>query len=257
MVRPKKHLGQHFLTDHNIARKIVSSLIADKCKTVLEIGPGKGILTNYLIERDDLDIKLVEIDKEAVEYLRITIPQFNGEIISEDFLKYNIFEDSTKCYNIIGNLPYNISSQIFFKILEYRNSVPEAVVMIQKEVAERIAASHGNKTYGILSVLLQAFYKIDYLFTVTEKVFNPPPKVKSGVIRLTRNETLSLDCDEKLFFKVVKQSFNYRRKTLRNSLKSILLNLQTEDAIFNLRPEQLSVNEFVYLTKMIESNYNL
>ena len=179
MVRPKKYLGQHFLSDHNIARKIVSSLECNDCRNVIEIGPGKGILSGYLAKRDDIDLTLIEIDQESVDFLSINFPELKNSIISVDFLKFNLGSLELKCFNIIGNLPYNISSQIFFRILEHRNMVPEIVVMIQKEVAERIASPHGNKTYGILSVLLQAFYKIEYLFTVGEKVFVPPPKVKS------------------------------------------------------------------------------
>ena len=254
MVKPKKYLGQHFLTDKNISRKIVSSLKAETYKRVLEIGPGKGILSEILLDRDDVDLKVIEIDEESIDYLNDTFPNLKGDIIFGDFLKYDISEIKEPSFGVIGNLPYNISSQIFFRILEFRNRIPEAVVMIQKEVAERISSPSGNKKYGILSVFLQSYYNIEYLFTVNEKVFYPPPKVKSAVIRLTRNDTKSLDCNEILFFKVVKMSFNHRRKTLRNSLKSILVNLQTENEIFNKRPEQLNVNDFVRLTSMIDQS---
>jgi 16S rRNA (adenine1518-N6/adenine1519-N6)-dimethyltransferase len=247
-VKPKKSLGQHFLTDQNIARKIVDSL-GSGVTDVLEIGPGMGVLTQYLLQRSELNIKAVEIDRDSVAYLKQNFPTL--ELFSEDFLKVDtstLFPDS---FSIIGNFPYNISSQIFFRVLEYRNKIPEVVGMIQKEVAERLASSHGNKTYGILSVLLQAFYNIEYLFTVSEHVFSPPPKVKSAVIRLTRNDRLSLPCSEDLFFKIVKAAFHLRRKMLRNSLNDICRQIPVKYA--EKRPEQLSVEDFIELTVLIEN----
>ena len=248
-VRPKKNLGQHFLTDQNIARKIVDSL-GTGVSDVLEIGPGMGVLTQYLLERPELNVHVVEIDKESVEYLH---NNFTGikHIWSEDFLKADITSKFPGNFNVIGNFPYNISSQIFFRILEFRNRIPETVGMVQKEVAERIASPHGNKSYGILSVLLQAFFDIEYLFTVSEGVFNPPPKVKSAVVRLKRNDVDELPCSEALFVKVVKAAFNLRRKMLRNSLKDICTDLPEEYA--QKRPEQLSVNDFIALTCKIEN----
>uniref|UniRef100_UPI0032168CDD 16S rRNA (adenine(1518)-N(6)/adenine(1519)-N(6))- dimethyltransferase RsmA n=1 Tax=uncultured Draconibacterium sp. TaxID=1573823 RepID=UPI0032168CDD len=252
IVRPKKNLGQHFLTDQNIARKIVDSL-GTNVPDVLEIGPGMGVLTNYLLERSELNIHVVEIDRESVEYLKQNFPNLE-HIWSEDFLKSDISTKFDGKFSVIGNFPYNISSQIFFKILQMRNQVPEVVGMVQKEVAERIASKHGNKTYGILSVLLQAFFDIEYLFTVSEGVFNPPPKVKSAVIRLKRNNVTELQCSEELFVKVVKAAFNLRRKMLRNSLKEFGGNLPKEYA--EKRPEQLSVNDFIDLTCKIENLEN-
>ncbi|WP_297098830.1 16S rRNA (adenine(1518)-N(6)/adenine(1519)-N(6))-dimethyltransferase RsmA [uncultured Draconibacterium sp.] len=247
-VRPKKNLGQHFLTDQNIARKIVDSLGAD-VPDVLEIGPGMGVLTQYLLQRPELNVHVVEIDTESVEYLQQNFPTLQ-HIWGEDFLKADIAARFSGNFSLIGNFPYNISSQIFFRVLEYRNRIPETVGMIQKEVAERIAAPHGSKTYGILSVLLQAFFDIEYLFTVSEGVFNPPPKVKSAVIRLKRNQVKELPCSEELFVKVVKAAFNLRRKMLRNSLKDICSALPEEYAM--KRPEQLSVGAFIDLTCKIE-----
>lgn len=250
-VRAKKYLGQHFLTDEGIAKRIVDSL-SPEAHRVLEIGPGMGVLTKYLITRDDTDFHVVEIDRESVEWLREKYPQL--DIIEGDFLKYdtnNLFHDS---YAIIGNFPYNISSQILFRVFDQRQKVHEVVGMFQKEVAERIAAGPGSKTYGILSVLLSAFYGIDYLFTVHENVFNPPPKVKSAVIKLTRNEVEHLPCDETLFVQVVKAGFNQRRKTLRNALRQLNMSLDAvPEPFLGKRAEQLSVNEFVILTKAIES----
>ncbi|MGE0087938.1 MAG: 16S rRNA (adenine(1518)-N(6)/adenine(1519)-N(6))-dimethyltransferase RsmA [Bacteroidales bacterium] len=251
-VRPKKSLGQHFLKDQNIARKIVAAL--DRCsqKTILEIGPGTGVLTSILLDNPNYHTHAIEVDTEAFEFLKNNFPQLENRLMLADFLKINIRDYFTEPFTIIGNFPYNISSQIFFKVLENRELVLDVVCMIQKEVAERISASHGNKTYGILSVFLQAFYDIEYLFTVGPNVFNPPPKVNSAVIHLTRNTRQELGCNEELFFKIVKLGFNQRRKTLRNSLKSILVNLQTDHDIFNMRPEQLSVDEFIYLTNLID-----
>lgn len=251
-VRPKKKLGQHFLTDQNIARKIVDSLGAD-VQDILEIGPGMGVLTQYLLERPELNVHVVEIDNESVEYLRNHFTQLE-HIWSEDFLKADIASRFKGNFNVIGNFPYNISSQIFFRILELRNRIPETVGMVQKEVAERIAAPHGSKVYGILSVLLQAFFDIEYLFTVSEGVFNPPPKVKSAVVRLQRNQVAELPCSEQLFVQVVKAAFNQRRKMLRNSLGKICGNLP--EAYAEKRPEQLSVNDFMLLTCEIENLKN-
>ncbi len=254
-VKAKKHLGQHFLTDENIAKQIAETLTLNGYETVLEIGPGMGVLTKYLLEKE-LETYVIEIDTESVDYLNSHYPKLNGKVISKDFLKYNINEVfNDKPFAIIGNFPYNISTQIVFKCLEMRNQVPEFSGMFQKEVAERICSKKGNKVYGILSVLAQAFYDAEYLFTVDEHVFNPPPKVKSGVLRLRRKANFHLPCNEKLFFSVVKIGFQQRRKTLRNSLKSFNLsdNLK-EDTIFDLRPEQLSVEQFVELTQKIEAN---
>jgi 16S rRNA (adenine1518-N6/adenine1519-N6)-dimethyltransferase len=255
-VRAKKHLGQHFLKDQNIAKKIAASLTPLAPKTVLEIGPGMGILTQYLLENKQIETHVVEIDAESVVYLNTHFEALQGKIIEGDFLRLDLSKYFSKPFAIVGNFPYNISSQILFKIIENRDLVPEMVGMFQKEVAERIASKHGNKSYGILSVLLQAFYDIEYLFTVHEHVFDPPPKVKSGVIRIVRNLTQKLPCNEALFFRVVKTGFNQRRKTLSNSLKSILLNLKPQDDIFRKRPEQLSVHEFVELTNLIEERLN-
>lgn len=249
-VRPKKSLGQHFLKDKNIAQNIVNSLLLDKINTVVEIGPGMGVLTEFLLQNETIDLFVVEVDRDSVTYLKDNSVIPEDRIIAEDFIKSDLLNKFSSQVAIIGNLPYNISSQIFFKILEYRNQVSEVVCMIQKEVAERISTPPGSKTYGILSVLLQAYYNIEYLFTVNETVFVPPPKVKSGVIRLIRNDVMKLDCNEDLFRKVVKTAFNQRRKTLRNSLKSMLEGVPTTDAIFELRPERLSVAEFVKLTNM-------
>ncbi len=253
-VRAKKNLGQHFLKDQNIARKIVDSLNAESISDVLEIGPGMGVLTQYLLQKTDFKTSVVEIDHESVDYLNQHFPELSERIISKDFLKLKLEEYFPEKFAVIGNFPYNISSQIFFKILDYKNQVPEVVGMIQKEVAERLATGPGSKTYGILSVLLQAYYDIEYLFTVHENVFNPPPKVKSAVIRLVRNSREKLDCDDKLFVAIVKAAFNQRRKTMRNSLKQFIKDevLKTNE-IFNLRPEQLSVADFENLTRLIQA----
>ena len=247
LVRPKKALGQHFLVDLNIARNIVNALGTDH-DVVIEVGAGMGVLTQYLIENQLDKLQVVEIDTESVEFLKNKFPMLEGHLVHGDFLKYDIGGANAA---VIGNFPYNISSQIFFQILKYRNNVSECVGMIQKEVAERIAAGPGSKTYGILSVLLQAWYDIEYLFTVHENVFNPPPKVKSAVIRLKRNNVNELGCDEKMFVTVVKQAFNQRRKTLRNSLRSLIPSEIIDNEIFNKRPEQLSVAEFVELVKQL------
>lgn len=252
VVRAKKNLGQHFLNDKNIARKIVESLQANGVNKVLEIGPGMGVLTQYLMQNKAYETSVVEIDRESVEYLNKHYPDLNDRIISADFLRLDLSRLLPEPFCIIGNFPYNISSQIFFKVLDYRNQIPEVVGMLQKEVAERLAAGPGSKTYGILSVFLQAYYNIEYLFTVHENVFTPPPKVKSGVIRLTRNQREYLDCDEKLFTSIVKMAFNQRRKTMRNSLKSMINNDELKaNPIFDKRPEQLSVAEFENIARMI------
>jgi 16S rRNA (adenine1518-N6/adenine1519-N6)-dimethyltransferase len=252
-VQPKKNLGQHFLKDEHIAARIAASLTGRGYNSVLEIGPGMGILTRFLIERGFPDFRVIEIDNESVHYLKEYFPELKN-IISGDFLSLDIDSVFPEKIGVIGNFPYNISTQILFRVLEHRDKVVEISGMLQKEVSERICAGPGSKTYGILSVLLQAFYNTEYLFTVPEHVFSPPPKVKSGVIRLIRNDVKNLDCDEKLFFRVVKACFNQRRKTLRNSVRSAF-DLKREDYIdFGLRPEQLSVDQFVQLTKWIDEN---
>ena len=254
-VKAKKHLGQHFLKDENIAKAIADTLNFEGYENVLEIGPGMGVLTKYLLEKP-VTTYVIEIDTESVTYLDENYPQLHGKIISKDFLKYNINEIfEGKQFGIIGNFPYNISTQIVFRALEYRNQIPEFAGMFQKEVAERICSKKGSKVYGILSVLAQAFFNVEYLFTVNEDVFIPPPKVKSGVMRMRRKENYTLPCSEKLFFTVVKTAFQQRRKTLRNSLKTLNLpdNLR-EDTIFDLRPEQLDVQQFIALTQKIEGN---
>lgn len=254
-VKAKKHLGQHFLKDESIAQRIADTLNFGGYNEVLEIGPGMGVLTKYLLDKP-INTYVIEIDSESVVYLEENFPKLKGKIIAKDFLKYNINEVfDGKQFAIIGNFPYNISTQIVFKALEYRNQIPEFAGMFQKEVAERICEKKGSKAYGILSVLAQAFYDAEYLFTVDETVFIPPPKVKSGVLRLRRKENYSLPCNEKLFFSIVKTAFQQRRKTLRNSLKTLNLsdNLR-EDTIFDLRPEQLSVEQFVALTQKIAAD---
>lgn len=285
-VRAKKSLGQHFLTDLSIAQRIADSLTAPvtpgDCTgdtgsstssgkdgagqtDVLEVGPGMGVLTQFLLQRPELNLKMVEIDRESVDYLLVHFPQVNGALIEADFLKLRLETFFKGQFCIIGNFPYNISSQIFFKILDYKESVPQVVCMIQKEVAERIAEKPGSKTYGILSVLLQAWYDIEYLFTVGEGAFNPPPKVKSAVIRLVRNSRKELGCDESLFKAVVKTSFNQRRKTMRNSLRPIVSAKASREGwneeqvsaflsqpVFDLRPERLGVEDFISLTHSLQ-----
>ncbi len=257
-VRAKKALGQHFLTDLNIARKIATSLsggTAEAPDKVLEVGCGMGVLTQFLLQRDDIVTYGAEIDTESVEYLHSHYPEFTERLTEGDFLKMDLRATYGERLKIIGNFPYNISSQIFFKVLENRDIVPECVGMIQKEVAVRLAEPPGSKEYGILSVLLQAWYNIEYLFTVGEKVFNPPPKVKSAVVRLVRNDIDRLDCDEQLFIKVVKASFGQRRKMLRNSLKAAFGNFGgKEHRFFTMRAEQLSVADFVELTQWVNDN---
>jgi 16S rRNA (adenine1518-N6/adenine1519-N6)-dimethyltransferase len=250
-VKAKKFLGQHFLTDESIARRIVDSL-SGRSNNVIEIGPGMGVLTKYLIGKQELNFHVVEIDRESVAWLHEHYPSL--DVIEGDFLRLDLNALFHDTFAVIGNFPYNISSQILFRVFECRNQAVEVVGMFQKEVAERVAAGPGSKTYGILSVLLSAFYDIEYLFTVHEHVFNPPPKVKSAVIRLTRNGVTSLECDEKLFVQVVKAGFNQRRKTLRNALRSAGMPIEAVDeAMLGKRAEQLSVNEFVVITKRIES----
>lgn len=251
-VRAKKNLGQHFLKDKAIAERIVDSLQAGNVNKVLEIGPGMGVLTQYLLKKQSFETYAVEIDRESVDYLNDHYPQMKERIISSDFLRMRLDQLFNEPFAIIGNFPYNISSQIFFRILEYRDQIPEIVGMLQKEVAERMAAGPGSKVYGILSVFLQAYYDIEYLFTVNEDVFSPPPKVKSGVIRLTRNQTQKLNCDEKQFFSIVKMAFNQRRKTMRNSLKSMIVSDELKvNPIFDKRPEQLGVAEFEMITRLM------
>ena len=270
-VRPKKFLGQHFLTDLGIASDIADTV--DSCPgiPILEVGPGMGVMTQYL-ERKQRELKVVEIDTESVAYLRERFPSMQGNVIEDDFLAMRldrVFDG--RPFVLTGNYPYNISSQIFFHMLEYRSLIPCCTGMIQKEVAERMAARHGSKTYGILSVLIQAWYDVEYLFTVHEHVFNPPPKVKSAVIRLTRHATTDLGCDEALFKRVVKTTFNQRRKTLRNSIRPLLADLDARHGmgnadekphasllageVFDKRPEQLAVSQFVDLTNLISAEY--
>lgn len=253
-VRPKKFLGQHFLTDLSVAQRIAETISAGR---VLEIGPGMGVLTQYLLKNKDIDLTAIELDRESVAYLKEWYPELH--LIEGDFLKLDLAElypEGEFC--VIGNYPYNISSQIFFKVLEYKDRIPVCSGMIQKEVAERIASKPGKKAYGILSVLLQAYYDIEYLFTVNENVFAPPPKVKSAVVRLTRNRRQELGCDEQLFKQVVKTAFNQRRKQMRNSLMSLVGkdNPLLSDPVFTKRPEQLSVEEFIELTNLIDGKGN-
>jgi 16S rRNA (adenine1518-N6/adenine1519-N6)-dimethyltransferase len=254
-VRAKKHLGQHFLKDQHIAQKIVDSLtLHHSYGKVLEIGPGMGVLTQYLLPKDSFQTYVIEIDRESVTYLQEHYPTLSPRIIEGDFLRWKLAQLSEEPVAVIGNFPYNISSQIFFRILEQRQQVPEVVCMLQKEVARRIASPPGNKEYGILSVLLQAYYDIEYLFSVPPGAFDPPPKVQSGIIRLLRNDTQALECNESLFFRVVKTGFNQRRKTLRNALKP--LGVVFESPYLDKRAEQLGVNDFVSLTRQIEAAVN-
>ena len=250
-VRAKKHLGQHFLKDLSIAKAIADSLSGKGYKNIIEVGPGMGVLTQYLIPKNFIT-HVIELDQESVRYLKAEYPQLSQRIYSSDFLKLNLKEITDQSFALIGNYPYNISSQILFKALEYKDQIPEIVGMFQKEVAERVASEPGNKKYGIISVLLQAYYNIEYLFTVDEHVFDPPPKVKSGVIRLRRNNTKTLDCNEKFFKQLVKQAFSQRRKTLRNALKPLINKSDFDDPLLNLRAERLSVKDFVYLTNQLE-----
>lgn len=248
-VKAKKYLGQHFLTDKNIAEKIANSL---HCQgDVLEIGPGMGILTDFLLQNANLNVAAIEIDNESVDYLHERFP--NLKVFQEDFLKFDLQQIFRNQFAVIGNFPYNISAPILFKLLELRDSIPELTGMFQKEVAYRICTKAGSKDYGILSVLLQTFYHCEYLFVVNENVFSPPPKVKSAVVRLTRKENFKLSCNEKLLFNVVKTAFNQRRKTMRNSLKSISGSEKVDEKTLQKRPEQLSFEEFIEVVKQIES----
>lgn len=255
-VKAKKHLGQHFLIDTSVAQKTAEAIRFEGYTKVLEIGPGMGVLTQYLLKQPAVETYVVEIDQESVTYLKEHYPDLKDRIIEGDFLKLDLNQYFKEPFAVVGNFPYNISSQILFKTLDYREMIPEFAGMFQKEVAERAAAKHGNKTYGVLSVLLQAYYDIEYLFTVDEHVFDPPPKVKSGVIRMVRKQT-TLDCDDTLFKTLVKTSFNQRRKTMRNSLKGLSIPDSLKNHNFlNLRPEQLSVENFVELTKRFEEAKN-
>ena len=252
-VKPKKHLGQHFLIDEKISERISNAISKSKKINLLEIGPGTGALTKFLLH-ENIDLISYELDIESITYLKNTFPTlivYNEDVLKTDWSK--IFKGN---YSVTGNLPYNISSQILFKIYENRTIIDEMVGMFQKEVAERVCSGPGTKKYGILSVLIQAYYDVEYLFTVNEEVFNPPPKVKSGVIKITRNNIIKLDCDEKLFFRVVKAIFNQRRKMARNSLKSLLGDKKIDHVLLTKRPEELSIENFTEITKMIESKIN-
>lgn len=254
-VRAKKHLGQHFLNDLSIARRIADSLQTPPAH-VIEVGPGMGVLTQFLVQRTDIDLQVVEIDTESVAYLNVHYPQLAGRIIEGDFLNLDLGALFPERFSIIGNFPYNISSQIFFKAFDNRNQVRSVVGMVQREVGQRITSAPGSKSFGILSVLLQSFFDAEYLFTVDENVFTPPPKVKSAVIRLERNNVTTLPCNEALFIRVVKAAFNQRRKMMRNSLRQVPFN---HDAVmhlpvFNLRPEQMSVSGFQELTSLIQEH---
>lgn len=253
-VKAKKHLGQHFLTDKNISKKIAQQYGSHQgCKNVLEIGPGMGAMTQFLLEDESLKVSVMELDTESVTYLNAFFPKLKGKIYEGDFLRYDlksIYGDEP--FAVVGNFPYNISSQILFRCIDYRNQIPEIMGMFQKEVAERVAEKAGTKAYGIISVLLQTYYDIQYCFTVDEHVFNPPPKVKSGVIRLTRNERTTLPCNEKLYIQIVKGCFNNRRKMIRNTIKPFLNGKEFESRFLTMRPEQLSVEDFIELTLSIE-----
>lgn len=253
-VTAKKHLGQHFLKDKNVCKRIAKQYGSHMdCKKVLEIGPGMGALTRDLIDMD-LDVYVMDIDTESIEYLEKNFKELEDKIYSADFLKTDLKPLlGDEPFGVVGNFPYNISSQILFKCIEYRNQIPEIMGMFQREVAQRVAEKPGTKQYGILSVLLQTYYDITYCFTVDEHVFDPPPKVKSGVIRCVRNERTSLPCDEVLYKQIIKMSFNQRRKTIRNSIKGLIKELNIEDDILTLRPERLSVDDFIYLTTLVET----
>ncbi|MDR2465883.1 MAG: 16S rRNA (adenine(1518)-N(6)/adenine(1519)-N(6))-dimethyltransferase RsmA [Prevotellaceae bacterium] len=255
-VRAKKSLGQHFLNDDSIAQAIVGSLAAPTGR-ILEVGPGTGVLTRHLLSRPE-ELKLVELDREAAEYIAAAFPQTKDALVRADFLKIapeTLFDGQP--FSVIGNFPYNISTQIFFKVIEHRDLIPEIAGMVQKEVAERMAATEGRKTYGILSVLLQRWYNIEYLFTVDEHVFTPPPKVKSAAVRMTRNERQDMPCDEALFVRLVKTAFNQRRKTIRNSIKLMPEAKGFEHDYLNLRPEQLSIEQFAELTNLLDAGDRL
>ena len=259
IVRAKKHLGQHFLIDKNISKKIADQFQRFKgCNRVLEIGPGTGALTSFLLENKENDLWVIEVDRDSIKYLNENFPILKDRIIEADFLKINLQDQfGIEPIAVVGNFPYNISSQILFKCLENRNQILEIMGMFQKEVAERIAEKPGSKTYGIISVLLQTFYDIEYCFTVDEHVFDPPPKVKSGVIRLTRNKLEHLPCDEKLFIQIVKACFNQRRKMIRNTIKQFLHNKPFEHRFLTERPERLSIEDFIELTLEIEQTRNI
>jgi 16S rRNA (adenine1518-N6/adenine1519-N6)-dimethyltransferase len=253
-VRAKKHLGQHFLKDESTAERIVDAFLQVEDVAnfpVMEIGPGMGVLTKYILKKNPANFFALDVDRESIDYLRINYPEHKEKFLLSDFLQADLKKIAGEKFNIIGNFPYNISSQIMFRVLENRNSIDCVVGMFQKEVGQRIASPPGSKDYGILSVLLQAFYKIEYLFTVNPGAFQPPPQVKSGVIRLKRNEVKQLDCDEALFFKVVKTGFNQRRKTLRNALKPLTQGKEIQSELLELRAERLGVKEFVLLTQLI------
>jgi len=252
-VKAKKHLGQHFLKDPSICQRIAGDLKMTKSQNVLEVGPGTGALSKWLIaDKRIQELYLMDVDEESITYLKMLYPEWSSKILFEDFLRYDVNKFLTgESFNVVGNFPYNISSQILFRCLEFKDRIPEIVGMFQREVAQRIAKGPGSKQYGILSVFMQAYYDIEYLFTVDEDVFDPPPKVKSGVIRCTRNQRAALPCDEKLFKRVVKTAFNQRRKTLRNSLKPLLSGLELPEKYSGERPEQCSVEDFILLTEII------
>lgn len=253
-VKAKKHLGQHFLTDKNICQKIANQYQKSRgCKKVLEIGPGMGALTEFLL-KNDLDVWAMDVDTESIDYLKKNFPALEGKLLEADFLKADLNALlGDEPISVVGNFPYNISSQILFKCIDFRNQIPEIMGMFQREVAQRVAEPPGSKQYGILSVLLQTYYDIDYCFTVDEHVFNPPPKVKSGVIRCVRNDRDKLPCDEKLFKQLVKMSFNQRRKTIRNSIKPLIKGKGLDHEFLALRPEVLSVDQFIELTQLVAS----
>jgi 16S rRNA (adenine1518-N6/adenine1519-N6)-dimethyltransferase len=254
-VKAKKHLGQHFLTDKTICERIAHQYRSHLgCNKVLEIGPGMGALTDFLLKRSELDLYAMDVDRDSIAFLKNKYPALHDRIIEDDFLRADIKKIMGDTpFGVVGNFPYNISSQILFKCLDHRNQIPEIMGMFQKEVAERVAEKPGSKAYGIMSVLLQAFYDIEYCFTVDEHVFSPPPKVKSGVIRCTRNTRQSFPCDEKLFIRIVKMSFNQRRKTIRNSLKQLIGGTDFDHPFLTLRPERLSVEQFIELTQAVEA----
>lgn len=257
-VKAKKHLGQHFLKDKNVCKRIADQFKHHNgCNTAIEIGPGTGALTEYLLADTSTNLWVMDVDQESIEYLHIHYPQIGEKIIFGDFLKMNPYDlVGQQPFAVLGNFPYNISSQILFKCIDFKDHIPEIMGMFQKEVAMRVAEKPGSKTYGILSVLLQAYYDIEYCFTVDEHVFDPPPKVKSGVIRCTRNQREKLPCDEKLFKQVVKMSFNQRRKTIRNSIKALLPESYEENPMLQLRPERLGVEEFIELTNWVQQYQN-
>ena len=254
-VKAKKHLGQHFLKDEGVSKRIAAQYKRHRdCKVAIEIGPGTGALTKWLLQDGQTEWWLLDVDNESIDFLKVNYPELDDHIILGDFLQMNPRDlVGDEPFAVVGNFPYNISSQILFRCIDFRNQIPEIMGMFQKEVAERIAEKPGSKKYGILSVLLQTYYEIEYCFTVDEHVFDPPPKVKSGVIRCTRNDRMTLPCDEKLFKTVVKVSFNQRRKTIRNSIKALLPAVYPDNEMLKLRPERLSVEDFIALTQWVES----